>query len=91
MLLDRYERDLTRVHPEASRAIVGRHIFRAPFVEPMWTTGYLQRRPGYVLESGRVYMACTAQLYPRVNSWNSCCEMVDDMMLALARDTGLAR
>jgi len=29
---------------------------------------------------GRLYLACTAQVYPRVNSWNSCCEVVDEMM-----------
>lgn len=87
-LLERYERDLKAVHPEASDAIVGRFLFRAPFVEPMWTTGYAKRRPDYVLVPGRVYMACTAQLYPRVNSWNSCCEMVDEMMQAFDRDQG---
>ena len=26
---------------------------------------------------GRLYLACTAQVYPRVNSWNSCCEVVE--------------
>jgi protoporphyrinogen oxidase len=87
-LLARYRRDLEAVHPEAADAIVGAHLFRAPFVEPMWTTGYAKRRPDYVLEQGRVYMACTAQLYPRVNSWNACCEMVDETMLAFDRDQG---
>ena len=90
-MLARYEADLIRVHPEAKGAIVGRHVFRAPFVEPMWTVGYAKRKPPHVVLPGRLYLACTAQLYPRVNSWNACCEMVDEMAVVLERDFARAR
>jgi len=36
---------------------------------------------------GRLYLACTAQVYPRVNSWNSCCDVVESMMPALIAET----
>lgn len=85
-LLAAYEADLVRVHPEARGAIAGRHVFRAPFVEPMWTLGYARRKPGHVLVPGRLYLASTAQLYPRVNSWNACCEMVDEMADLVSAD-----
>jgi protoporphyrinogen oxidase len=90
-MIERYESDLTRVHPEARGAIVGRHVFRAPFVEPMWTTGYAKRKPPHVLVPGRLYLASTAQLYPRVNSWNACCEMVDDMAAEVGADLARTR
>jgi protoporphyrinogen oxidase len=90
-LLARYEADLLRIHPEAKGAIVGRHVFRAPFVEPMWTTGYAQRKPPHVVVPGRLYLATTAQLYPRVNSWNACCEMVDEAAGEIAADLAGAR
>jgi protoporphyrinogen oxidase len=45
-------------------------VFRAPFVEPVYTRGYLKRRPPEVLATGKVYLATTAQVYPVVTSWN---------------------
>ena len=37
---------------------------------------------------GRLYLACTAQVYPDVNSWNSCCAVVERMMPGFAAETG---
>lgn len=90
-MLARYEADLVRVHPEARGAIVGRHVFRAPFVEPMWTTGYAKRKPRHVVVPQRLHLVSIAQLYPRVNSWNACCEMVDEMVSEVAADLSGAR
>lgn len=47
-----------------------RQVFRAPHVEPLYTTGYTKRRPPEVLVPGRVYLASTVQVYPDVTSWN---------------------
>jgi protoporphyrinogen oxidase len=85
-LLARYEADLHRIHPEARDAIVGRYVFRAPFVEPMWTTGYAKKKPPHVAVPGRLYLTSTSQLYPRVNSWNACCELVDEAVAEIADD-----
>jgi len=85
-LLARYEADLCRIHPEARGAIVGCYLFRAPFVEPMWTTGYAKKKPPHVAVPGRLYLTSTSQLYPRVNSWNACCEMVDEAVAEIAAD-----
>jgi protoporphyrinogen oxidase len=46
-------------------------VFRAPFVEPLYTPGYGKRVPPEELVPGRVYLATTAQIYPNVTSWNS--------------------
>ncbi|TDU73424.1 protoporphyrinogen oxidase [Prosthecobacter fusiformis] len=46
------------------------YLFRAPFVEPVYTRGFLKKRPPEVLIPGKVALATTAQVYPVVTSWN---------------------
>ena len=79
-LTGRYRADLERLFPEAAATLKDVRLFRAPFVEPIWTTGYSKTVPPASVIPGRLYLACTAQVYPRVNSWNSCCGVVDAMM-----------
>ncbi len=86
-LLARYRADLEQLFPDAARTIVDQFLFRAPYVEPVWTLNYASRRPPASVIPGRLYLACTAQVYPRVNSWNSCCEGVDAMMPQLEAET----
>lgn len=45
-------------------------VFRAPFVEPVYTRGFMKRRPPEVMIAGRVFLATTTQVYPLVTSWN---------------------
>ncbi|MBI1797437.1 MAG: FAD-dependent oxidoreductase [Candidatus Eisenbacteria bacterium] len=87
-LLARYRADLERLFPEAARTIVEARAFKAPFVEPLWTLGYSRTSPPASVIPGRLYLASTAQVYPRVNSWNSCCEVVEDMMPRLLAEAG---
>ncbi len=85
-LLARYTADLAALFPRAATSVVDRYVFRAPFVEPLWSLHYGRRRPPATLVPRRLYMACTAQVYPRVNSWNSCCEVVEEMVTALSAE-----
>lgn len=85
-----YRGDLERLFPDAGRSVVDQYLFRAPFVEPIWTVGYASAKPPTTIIPGRLYLACTAQVYPRVNSWNSCCEVVDEMLKAVAAETAEA-
>lgn len=87
-LLSAYTQDLTQLFPKVEARVIDKFLFRAPFVEPLWTVGYLGRKPPNTVIPGRLYTACTAQLYPRVNSWNSCCDVVDDMIVELKEHTG---
>src|SRR5207245_8874769 len=88
-ILGLYRRDLEALYPEAARTIVDQFLFRAPFVEPIWTLNYSQLAPPTSVIPGRLYLACTAQVYPRVNSWNSCCEVVEGMMPGFVAETAL--
>jgi protoporphyrinogen oxidase len=86
-LLASYRADLERLFPEAAAGIEDAFLFRAPFVEPIWPLGYRAMRPEASIIPGRLYMASTAQVYPRVNSWNSCCEVVNELVAAFEADT----
>lgn len=46
------------------------YLFRAPFVEPIYTRGFTRKRPPETLIPGKVALATTAQVYPVVTSWN---------------------
>lgn len=85
-----YRADLAKLYPTAEASIVDQFLFRAPFVEPIWTVGYHALRPAPSVIPGRLYLACTAQVYPRVNSWNSCCEVVEEMIASVDRETAAA-
>lgn len=87
-MLGLYRADLENLFPNAGRTIVDQYLFRAPFVEPIWTLDYSRRRPPTSVIPGRLYLACTAQVYPDVNSWNSCCAVVERMMPGFAAETG---
>jgi protoporphyrinogen oxidase len=86
-MLALYRADLERLFPDAGRHVTDQFLFRAPFVEPIWRVNYRRMLPPASVIPGRLYLACTAQVYPRVNSWNSCCEVVEAMMPELAAET----
>ncbi len=85
-----YRRDLETLFPDSGRDIEEQFLFRAPFVEPIWTLQYRSKRPPTRVLPGRLYLACTAQVYPDVNSWNSCCSVVDRMIPEMATDLGFS-
>lgn len=62
------------------------YVFRAPHVEPVWTVGYLRKRPAPRLGSSRVYLSTTAQAYPRVTAWNTSIGLARETVAALAKD-----
>jgi protoporphyrinogen oxidase len=84
-ILAGYREDLAKLFPNAGRT-VDTFLFRAPFVEPIWSVGYRKVCPPTSVIPGRLYLASTAQVYPRVNSWNSCCTVVESMMTGLKQE-----
>jgi protoporphyrinogen oxidase len=88
-----YVEALLSLFPDLKKDDVeGSFVFRTPFVEPIWTTGYADRRPPIELVPDRVFLATTAHVYPKVTSWNSSIEVarqaVDQMLAVAATRTG---
>jgi protoporphyrinogen oxidase len=65
----RWTSQLRALHPGADVEEV--HVFRAPFVEPVYPVGYLAQRPAVEVAGTSLMLATTAHVYPSVTSWNS--------------------
>jgi hypothetical protein len=61
------------------------HVFKAPFVEPVYPLGYLARRPPVELPGIPVLLATTAHVYPDVTSWNSSVRLADHVAATIDR------
>lgn len=78
---------LCALYPHFTPADVeGVHVFRAPHVEPVWTRGYLRRRPPARIGATRCYLSTTAQAYPRVTAWNTSVGLARASVAALCAD-----
>jgi protoporphyrinogen oxidase len=64
------------------------YVFRAPYVEPVWSVGYLKKRPTPRIGATRVYISTTAQAYPRVTAWNTSVGLARETVAALTGDLG---
>ena len=86
-IVEAYMSGLKRLFPDLQDDdVIDRFVFRAPFVEPLYTTGFQQRKPPTVLLPGKIYLATTTQVYPEVTSWNGAVGLVrkavDELLLA---------
>jgi protoporphyrinogen oxidase len=72
---------LDESHIEAS------YIFRAPFVEPIYTKGFLARRAPEELIPGKVFLSTTVQVYPTVTSWNGSVGQVERTLACMDSST----
>jgi protoporphyrinogen oxidase len=61
------------------------HVFRAPFVEPVYPLGYLRQRPVVELPGTPVLLATTAHVYPEVTSWNSSVRLANQVAATIDR------
>ncbi len=62
------------------------YVFRAPYVEPAWTVGYLKRRAAPRVGRSRLYLCTTAQAYPRVTAWNTSVGLAAETVTVLLDD-----
>lgn len=86
-ILTAYIAGLKRLFPDFQETdVIDCFVFRAPFVEPLYTTGYQQRKPPSVLLPGKLYLATTAQVYPDVTSWNGTVGLVQKVVNDILQD-----
>jgi hypothetical protein len=66
--------------------ILESHVFRAAFVEPVWTLRYSALMPRHSLLNDSLFLLTTAQLYPQINSTSSCVQQVRDVFGRVVSD-----
>lgn len=72
---------LARLAPRyRDRDVEAVYVFRAPHVEPVWTRGYLRRRPAPQVGATRLFLCTTAQAYPMVTAWNTSVKLATDVV-----------
>lgn len=89
-ILGQYWAGLRRLFPVlCDEDVIDRHVFRTPFVEPLYTLGYARRKLPLALVAGRVYLSTSSQVYPEVTSWNGATglsrEVVDQLLAEVPR------
>ena len=55
-------------------------------MEPLYTKGYLKKRPPEAIVPGRIYLSTTAQVYPVVTSWNGAVGQVNRTLKIMEAD-----
>ncbi len=84
-LIDKLTGELGRLVPTFTTAqILESHVFKAAFVEPVWTLNYSARMPRRAFLNDSLFLLTTAQLYPAINSTSNCVQQVADVMRQLA-------
>ncbi len=58
-------------------------VFRTPFVEPVWPLAYNRIKPKPRIGTTPLFMATTAQAYPRVTSWDAATRTAEDTVAAM--------
>lgn len=80
---ERWREQFMRLNHLAPEQIVHGFVFRTPFVEPVWPLGYLATRPAPRVGDTSLFLATTAQAYPRVTSWNAAVQTANDTVAAM--------
>lgn len=58
-------------------------LFKTSFVEPVWPLGYQSAKPAPRVGDSPLFLATTAQAYPRVTSWNAAVQTANETVDAL--------
>ena len=73
------QKAIRSLYPDFDQSMIEEvKVFRAPFVEPVWPVNYLADRPEAQISGSKVFLATTAQAYPRVNAWNTMVEIASE-------------
>lgn len=67
----RWTGQLRGLYSLPANAVEDVRVFKAPFVEPVYPLGYLDKQPPVEVRGTPLLLATTAHIYPNVTSWNS--------------------
>jgi protoporphyrinogen oxidase len=70
----RWKGQLLALYPDLNLQpsdVVDVQVFKAPFVEPAYPLGYSELKPLIHDGQSRIFLATSAQVYPKITAWNS--------------------
>jgi protoporphyrinogen oxidase len=82
-VLARWTPQFMRLNDLGSHELAESFVFRTPFVEPVWPLGYTDFKPTPRVGDTPLFLATTAQAYPRVTSWNAAVQTAGDTVAAM--------
>ena len=80
---------LYRDLPIRPNDIVKKHVFKAPFVEPVYPLGYGSRKPDFQVGNAHLLLATSAQIYPQITSMNSTARLAKEAVAYYGRQAGI--
>ncbi len=89
MIIQRWSDQLIKLYPDIKlkkEDIQEAYVFKAPFVEPIYTLGYSNIKPDLRVGNSKLILATTAQVYPHIASWNRCVKLADDAVAHLRKN-----
>lgn len=90
VIIRSYVNGLSRLFPDFKEDdVIDSFVFRAPFVEPLYTTGFQRRKPPIVLLPEKLYLATATQVYPDVTSWNGAVGLAERVVDELFNQVGI--
>lgn len=78
---ERWSKQLMKLYADIGlkeEHILETHVFKAPYVEPVYQIGYARRKPDVRVGHSKLILATTAQIYPYITSWNTCVKLAHD-------------
>lgn len=88
-IIQRWSDQLIKLYPDIKlkkEDIQEAHMFKAPFIEPVYTLGYSKIKPDLKVGDSKLILATTAQIYPFITSWNTCVKLAADAVAQLRRN-----
>ncbi len=90
LIASRWASQLCELYPDLNLTtddIADVKIFKAPFVEPLYPLGYADLKPKVNVKGSPLFLATSAQVYPKITAWNSSTgfafEVAEDVALAV--------
>jgi protoporphyrinogen oxidase len=82
-IAERWTEQFIRLYDLTPDDVAEVFVFRTPFVEPVWPIGYGRLKPPPRIGDTPLFMATTAQAYPRVTSWDAATETAERTVRAM--------
>jgi len=89
MIIQRWSEQIIKLYSDLKlkkEEILEARVFKAPFIEPIYTPGYSKIKPDFRVGDSKLILATTAQIYPYITSFNTCVKLANEAVDCLRND-----